>query len=143
MNSQKNNNALSKAILSIVFSLIIWLFLLAGRISSFISHLPDIVMLAIINAAFLFAIPGVVMAISAKKNNIEEKKSVTYISALGMLISTVDILLFIIVSPVMTSAILFKKPMFTVETIGLSFVIGFIVAIKLFITYRRTKPKKY
>lgn len=143
MNSQKNNNALSKAILSIVFSLVIYLLLLASLISNFLSRLPDIVFFVIANAAFMFAIPGAAMAISAKKNNIKEKKSVIYISAVGMLISIVDIFLFIIVLPVLTSAILFKEPMFTVETIGLSFVIGFIVAIKLFIAYRQTKPKKY
>ena len=139
MKQHKNKISLIQSILSIVFSITIWLVLFIS-INTPLVHLPDIVQVWPTIIAFSLSIPGAIMAILAKKNNVSEKISIVRISAIGIIISAIDIMFFVLITPVMISEMLLDSSIISISYLSLTFTIGFVIDIILIVKYYRTKP---
>lgn len=138
MQQNKNDISLIQSILSIIFSMIIWIvFIIVVNIP--MDHVSEVALILIITVAFLLSIPGAIMAIFAKKNNILEKQNVIYISALGIIISAVDIFFLISVMPMAILSSL-KINIISLNYVAVSFSVALTVAIIIIVTYYRAKP---
>ena len=134
--------ALIQSILSIVFSMIIWLVLFIGTNTPLV-YLPNIVQFWGAIIAFSFSILGAIMAIFAKRNNILKKTNITCISAMGIIISAIDIIFFVMLTPIMVSKVLLGlniTSIVSIEYFSLTFTIGIVIDIILIVKYYRTKP---
>lgn len=140
MKQQQNRLALIQAILSIVFGLIVWLYFAIGLTVPIVG-LSDFVQLLLVPITASLAIPGAIMAILAKKNNTSNKMSVVYISAIGIIISAVDILLFPIIVPIAFSATLYHINIWGTIYFYIPVTVGVIIDIILVSNYYRAKPK--
>lgn len=138
MQQNKNKIPLIQSILSIIFGMIIWLVLFIG-VNIPMNHVPEWVQASIVVAGFLFSIPGAIMAISAKKNNALQKQSIVYVSAIGIIISAVDIFFMIMVMP-MAILSLFNINIISLNYVAISFSVALTVAIIIIVTYYRAKP---
>lgn len=138
MKQDKNKTSFIQSILSIIFSMIIWIVLIIG-VNIPMNHVPEVALILIITVAFLLSIPGAIMAIFAKKNNILEKQNVIYISAVGIIISAVDIFFLILVMPMAILSSL-KINIISVNYVVASFSVALTVAIIIIVTYYRAKP---
>lgn len=139
MKQHKNKISLIQSIISIVFSMIIWLVLLIFM-NTPLTYSSDIVQFWVTIIAFSFSIPGAIMAILAKKNNVFKKMRIIYISAIGIIISAIDILFFVILTPTMVSSVLVGYNFISIECLSLTFTIGIVIDIILIVKYYRTKP---
>lgn len=138
MQQNKNDISLIQSILSIIFSMIIWIvFIIVVNIP--MDHVSEVALILIITVAFLLSIPGAIMAIFAKKNNILEKQNVIYISAFGIIISAVDIFFLISVMPMAILSSL-KINIISLNYVAVSFSVALTVAIIIIVTYYRAKP---
>lgn len=135
---QQYRLALIQAILSIVFGMIIWII---TTIPLPLVGVSDWVQLLVLTIASLFAIPGAIMAILSKRNNALNKMIVVYISAIGIIISAVDILLFSIISPIAFSAALYHINIWGTIYFYIPVTVGIIIDIILVSNYYRAKPK--
>lgn len=138
MKQDKNKISFIQSILSIIFSMIIWIVLIIG-VNIPMNHVPEVALILIITVAFLLSIPGAIMAIFAKKNNILKKQNVIYISAVGIIISAVDIFFLILVMPMAILSSL-KINIISVNYVVASFSVALTVAIIIIVTYYRAKP---
>lgn len=138
MKQDKNKTSFIQSILSIIFSMIIWIVLIIG-VNIPMNHVPEVALILIITVAFLLSIPGAIMAIFAKKNNILEKQNVIYISAVGIIISAVDIFFLILVMPMAILSSL-KINIISVNYVAIAFSIAATIDIILIVTYYRAKP---
>lgn len=138
MIQDKNKISFIQSILSIIFSMIIWIVLIIG-VNIPMNHVPEVALILIITVAFLLSIPGAIMAIFAKKNNILKKQNVIYISAVGIIISAVDIFFLILVMPMAIFSSL-KINIISVNYVAIAFSIAATIDIILIVTYYRAKP---
>lgn len=137
MKQDKNKISFIQSILSIIFSMIIWIVLIIG-VNIPMNHVPEVALILIITVAFLLSIPGAIMAIFAKKNNILKKQNVIYISAVGIIISAVDIFFLISVMPMAILSSL-KINIISVNYVAIAFSIAATIDIILIVTYYRAK----
>lgn len=138
MKQDKNKISFIQSILSIIFSMIIWIVLIIG-VNIPMNHVPEVALILIITVAFLLSIPGAIMAIFAKKNNILKKQNVIYISAVGIIISAVDIFFLISVMPMAILSSL-KINIISVNYVAIAFSIAATIDIILIVIYYRAKP---
>lgn len=139
MEQHKNKISLIQSILSIVLSITIWLVLFIS-INTPLVHLPDIVQVWSAIIAFSLSIPGAIMAILAKKNNVSEKMSIVRISAIGIIISAIDIMIFVLITPIIVSSTFLNLNIISIEYLSLNFTLGIAIDIILIVKYYRTKP---
>lgn len=138
MKQHKNKVSLIQSILSIIFGMIIWLVFLIG-LNTPLSQLPDIIHYWSIIIAFSFSIPGAVMAILAKRNNVFEKRSIICISAFGIIISAIDILFSIMIIPIIVTSSL-NINIISLYYAAAAFSITIVVDVILIVKYYQTKP---
>lgn len=138
MQQNKNDISLIQSILSIIFSMMIWIVFIIG-VNIPMNHVSEVALILIITVAFLLSIPGAILAIFAKKNNILGKQNVIYISAVGIIISAVDIFFLISVMPMAILSSL-KINIISLNYVAASFSVALTVAIIIIVTYYRAKP---
>lgn len=66
--------------------------------------------------------------------------SIVRISAIGIIISVIDIMFFVLITPVMGSATLLDLNIISIEYLSFTFTIGTVIYIILIVKYYRTKP---
>lgn len=139
MKLHNKNISLIQSILSIVFSMIIWLVLFIF-INTPLAYSSDMVQFWVVIIAFSFSMPGAIMAILAKKNNVFAMMSIIYISAIGIIISAINIMFFVMLAPIMFSSVLLDLDIISIRYLSLTFTIGSVIDIILIVKFYRTKP---
>lgn len=66
--------------------------------------------------------------------------SIVRISAIRIIISVIDIMFFVLITPVMVSATLLDLNIISIEYLSFTFTIGTVIYIILIVKYYRTKP---
>lgn len=66
--------------------------------------------------------------------------SIIYISAIGIIISAINIMFFVMLTPIMFSSILQDSNIISIRYLSLTFTIGSVIDIILIVKYYRTKP---
>lgn len=136
--SKQYKISLIQAILSIIFSAMIWIVVFCSFPA--LRKLPDTILVCIALFVYTLTFFGAIMAINAKKNNIECKNSIIYISALGMLLSAFDIFTYFVVIYAMIVGTFFTINDLNKSLVGIFIMMGIFTDIILCRKYIKTKP---
>ncbi len=132
---------LIQSILSVALGIMIWIVLFGCADLTNLVKMSDHIQIIIILLIFPLPFLGAVMAILSKKNNIDARKSIIYISAIGMIISVMDIFFY---SPTIYFGIVgtyFGVEYFDIKHIGLVMTISIVVDIIFCVKYVKAANK--